>query len=137
MSESRRDILEMLAKGQITTDEAERLLGLLENKAPTAGPRDSTGSARKLNLNTCEWWWSLTRAMTRAPRSTFACPCSCCVPASGWRVCFRFRRGVLSTTRCAATECPSIFRRSDRRTWKNWLTSSATSLLMSLKTGKR
>ena len=47
MSESRRDILEMLAKGQITTDEAERLLGLLENKAPSAGPRDSPGSRAK------------------------------------------------------------------------------------------
>lgn len=36
MSENRRDILEMLAKGQITAEEADRLIGLLEPNAPSA-----------------------------------------------------------------------------------------------------
>lgn len=34
MNEHRREILDMLAKGQITTDEAERLIVALENPAP-------------------------------------------------------------------------------------------------------
>ena len=45
MSESRRDILEMLAKGQITADEADRLIGLLERDAPAAAAGEG-GSAR-------------------------------------------------------------------------------------------
>jgi hypothetical protein len=41
MSENRRQILDMLAQGKITADEAERLLNALEREpvAPGAGPR--------------------------------------------------------------------------------------------------
>jgi len=37
MSENRKKILNMLAQGQITADEAERLIAALENEAPPAG----------------------------------------------------------------------------------------------------
>ena len=45
MNENRRQILEMLAAGKITADEAERLLAALEPASTTAGPDyGSTGS---------------------------------------------------------------------------------------------
>lgn len=44
MSERRRDILEMLAKGQITAEEADRLIGLLEKENPSSGAGMGTGS---------------------------------------------------------------------------------------------
>jgi hypothetical protein len=37
MNENRKKILNMLAQGQITADEAERLIAALENEAPPAG----------------------------------------------------------------------------------------------------
>jgi polyhydroxyalkanoate synthesis regulator phasin len=37
MNENRRKILEMLAAGQITADEAERLIAALEKEAPASG----------------------------------------------------------------------------------------------------
>src|ERR1039458_4768736 len=37
MNENRMKILNMLAQGQITPDEAERLIAALENEAPRAG----------------------------------------------------------------------------------------------------
>ena len=37
MNENRMKILNMLAQGQITADEAERLIAALENQAPPAG----------------------------------------------------------------------------------------------------
>ncbi len=46
MNENRRQILEMLAAGKITADEAERLLAVLDNiDTPPAGP--AAGSASK------------------------------------------------------------------------------------------
>ena len=137
MSESRRDILEMLAKGQITTDEAERLLGLLENKAPTDGPRDSTGSRAKTKpeylrvvVESDEGYDSGATVNVRVPMQLLR---------AGVRLAGLLpvqARGPVNDA-LRSHGCPSIFRRSDRRTWKNWSTSSATSLLMSLKTGKR
>lgn len=44
MNENRRQILEMLAAGKITADEAERLLAALEPDS-SASPRTHTGSA--------------------------------------------------------------------------------------------
>ena len=42
MNENRKKILNMLAQGQITADEAERLIAALQNEAPPAGaPGDS------------------------------------------------------------------------------------------------
>jgi len=38
MSETRRQVLEMLAAGKITADEAERLIAALEKDAPSASP---------------------------------------------------------------------------------------------------
>lgn len=38
MNEQRRQILEMLAEGKITADEAERLIGALERELPDAAP---------------------------------------------------------------------------------------------------
>jgi hypothetical protein len=44
MNENRRQILEMLAAGTITADEAERLIAAME-AAPAAGSADRSGSA--------------------------------------------------------------------------------------------
>jgi hypothetical protein len=38
MSDDRRKILDMLAQGRLTADEAERLLGALDSRAATIGP---------------------------------------------------------------------------------------------------
>lgn len=46
MSENRRDILEMLAQGKITADEADRLLGLLEKETPGAAREGSSAKAQ-------------------------------------------------------------------------------------------
>lgn len=42
MNDSRRKILDMLATGQITADEAERLILALEKEPPTPGAANST-----------------------------------------------------------------------------------------------
>ena len=47
MSESRRDILEMLAKGQITADEAERLIALLEHEGAAGSAPGASDSRSK------------------------------------------------------------------------------------------
>ncbi|MFJ6216657.1 SHOCT-like domain-containing protein [Streptomyces sp. NPDC092296] len=39
MNEQRRQVLEMLAEGKITADEAERLIGALERQQPDSAPR--------------------------------------------------------------------------------------------------
>jgi hypothetical protein len=44
MNEQRRHVLEMLAQGQITADEAERLIAALEGGTPAAAP--SNGGAK-------------------------------------------------------------------------------------------
>jgi polyhydroxyalkanoate synthesis regulator phasin len=46
MSENRRDVLEMLSKGQITADEAERLIAALEKEPSTSGVNDSESSSK-------------------------------------------------------------------------------------------
>ena len=48
MSENRRQILEMLAAGKITADEAERLMGALEREpgADAGATAEATGKAR-------------------------------------------------------------------------------------------
>ena len=48
MNESRRQILEMLAAGQITAEEAERLLAALDkSETPSAGPAPEPGPKPK------------------------------------------------------------------------------------------
>ena len=49
MNENRMKILNMLAQGQITAEEAERLIAALENQSPAAGaaPAASSGQAAK------------------------------------------------------------------------------------------
>jgi hypothetical protein len=50
MNESRRQILEMLAAGKITADEAERLLAAIEpGSAPTAGETIGRGNSATTN----------------------------------------------------------------------------------------
>lgn len=44
MSEDRRSILDMLAAGQITAEEAERLLAALERAGPAPEPRAAAGA---------------------------------------------------------------------------------------------
>jgi hypothetical protein len=51
MSENRRQVLEMLAAGQITADEAERLIAALEKEAPSPSPSESTPKARPKYLH--------------------------------------------------------------------------------------
>jgi hypothetical protein len=41
MTQARRDILEMLAAGKITADEADRLMAAIENTPATASPADA------------------------------------------------------------------------------------------------
>ena len=41
MSETRRQVLEMLAAGKITADEAERLIAALEKDAPSTSPNEA------------------------------------------------------------------------------------------------
>lgn len=43
MNDDRRSILQMLADGKITADEAERLISALERAAPALGPPHATG----------------------------------------------------------------------------------------------
>lgn len=47
MNEDRRKILEMLAAGQITADEAERLIAALEKEPPTPGGENGSQSSPK------------------------------------------------------------------------------------------
>jgi hypothetical protein len=47
MNENRRQILEMLAKGQVTSDEAERLISALEKNAPATASSASAGPGTK------------------------------------------------------------------------------------------
>jgi hypothetical protein len=47
MSENRRQILDMLAGGQITADEADRLIAALDGERPTAGGANGSDSRPK------------------------------------------------------------------------------------------
>ena len=47
MTENRRQILDMLAEGKITVDEAERLLGLIETPAGGGSGSTDSGGTRK------------------------------------------------------------------------------------------
>ncbi|GGS43798.1 SHOCT-like domain-containing protein [Streptomyces violaceus] len=47
MNEQRRQILQMLAEGKITSDEAERLIDALERQRPEAPPRAASGPASR------------------------------------------------------------------------------------------
>ena len=46
MNDDRRSILQMLAQGQITADEAERLLAALDRTEPSAAPRPAAAGAK-------------------------------------------------------------------------------------------
>jgi hypothetical protein len=46
-NDNRRKILEMLATGKITADEAERLLSAMEKGAADAGEEDTTANSRR------------------------------------------------------------------------------------------
>ena len=45
MTQARRDILEMLAAGKITADEADRLMAAIENTPATASPADAAAAS--------------------------------------------------------------------------------------------
>ena len=45
MTQARRDILEMLAAGKITADEADRLMAAIENAPATASPADAAAAS--------------------------------------------------------------------------------------------
>ena len=45
MTQARRDILDMLAAGKITADEADRLMAAVENTPSTASPADIAAAA--------------------------------------------------------------------------------------------
>ena len=47
MTENRRQILDMLSEGKISVEEAESLLGLLEQPASVATSGSDTGEGRK------------------------------------------------------------------------------------------
>ncbi len=47
MNENRRKILEMLAQGKITAEEAERLIGALEREPPAVGPSSEPSAKAK------------------------------------------------------------------------------------------
>ena len=47
MTENRRQILDMLSEGKISVEEAESLLGLLEQPASVATSGSDTGAGRK------------------------------------------------------------------------------------------
>jgi len=49
MNENRRQILEMLSAGQISADEAERLIAALEKGQPASTPADDSESRPKTN----------------------------------------------------------------------------------------
>lgn len=51
MNENRQKILHMLAVGQITTDEADRLLAALENQRPSSFPLDGSEARPKVKPN--------------------------------------------------------------------------------------
>ena len=46
MNEDRRQILQMLAEGKVTADEAERLIAALDRDGPTRSPERSGGASR-------------------------------------------------------------------------------------------
>lgn len=48
MNEQRRQILEMLAEGKITADEAERLIDALERQRPEPAPMAAAGARTRL-----------------------------------------------------------------------------------------
>jgi hypothetical protein len=45
MTQARRDILEMLAAGKITADEADRLMAAIENTPATTSPADAAAAS--------------------------------------------------------------------------------------------
>ena len=82
MNEQRRDILDMLAEGKITAEEAEQLIAALERDQPPAA-----GRVRRPTEGQGE-----VPAGGGGPRgatasrggSTCGCRCNCCGPAYGW-----------------------------------------------------
>jgi hypothetical protein len=83
MNEQRRQILQMLAEGKITADEAERLIDAIEREQPESPP---TAAARpkprpkylRLVVN-----WEDDSGGDGPGRSTSGSRCSCCAPGSG------------------------------------------------------
>ena len=60
MTENRRQILDMLSTGKISVEEAESLLGLLEQPASVATSGSDTGEGRKSPPKYYAWWWTKT-----------------------------------------------------------------------------
>ena len=87
MNEHRRQILDMLASGKITADEAERLLSALES-TPEHAAGDAKPSPRYLHVVVDK----TVAAMRGAKRSIFGCRCSCCAPACASPTCCRATR---------------------------------------------
>ena len=96
MNGNRRQILEMLAAGKITADEAERLIAALESDSGAGGNEfsgSSTGSGGAKS-GTTKTRPRYLRVLVEADESmtgmkgptkvNAACPCSCCGPGCVW-----------------------------------------------------
>ena len=86
MSEDRRSILQMLAEGKVTADEAERLISALErppaNALPGSGPAPAGHNKAapkylRVAVDTEEGHGGPTMSMC-------GCPCNCCGPGCGY-----------------------------------------------------
>jgi hypothetical protein len=81
VNEQRRQILQMLAEGKITADEAEALIAALERDAPEPPPVASARKPKYLRVTVS----SADDFGGDGPgRATCGYRCSCCGPASGW-----------------------------------------------------
>ena len=66
MSENRRQVLQMLAAGQITADEAERLIAALEKDSPNGtSANGSVGRSNARKRSTCVSWSNPRMVMIR------------------------------------------------------------------------
>ena len=104
MTEQRKDILDMLASGKITAEEAEQLIAALErDQAPTVAGHDARPKAKLKYL----------RVMVDATDngepagSTSGCHCNCCEPAYGWPRWSRRRHWSRPTPNSATRACRS------------------------------
>ena len=83
MTEQRKDILDMLAAGKITAEEAEQLIAALErDQAPATASLDARAEGQG-EVPAGGGGRHSTTASRRG--STCGCRCNCCGPAYGWR----------------------------------------------------
>jgi hypothetical protein len=87
MSTERKQVLEMLAEGKITTADADRLLDKLNGSRATGDAGATAKTPPPAHRSSCGSW---STRMTATP-STSACRCRWCVRASSSRPCCRPR----------------------------------------------